>query len=380
MKSTGPSWWSLLAFGLTVRLAVFGLGWLAFQHWPPLPWQETSPTATLATDHGLQIWYRWDAVNYLNISVKGYEYTPGTYCTAAFMPLLPAIMALLDYKNLIDPMITGFAVPNLAFILGMAFFGKYAAIAARDETVAWKACGLLAAYPTAFFFGCPYQESLGFLCVSMALWAWESKKTATTTAAVFVGTFARLTTLAVPGALLIDWFINTLRRRATASFGSIILVLVAGLVSVALFFLYMHYAVGDAMAHMKAHEAWNRKPPHPKNIVRTFMYLYYYYPEKGLWAQVVPEAISLFVFITLGLRALFVRSVFSGMLILLPILQALMTGTPLSLERIVLASFPAFIDAGQLLKRPGLFWSILGLSIILQLLLLNGYIHYQFVG
>ena len=41
------------------------------------------------------MWYRWDAVNYLNICRNGYEYLPPpNYSTAAFMPLLPACMAL----------------------------------------------------------------------------------------------------------------------------------------------------------------------------------------------------------------------------------------------------------------------------------------------
>jgi hypothetical protein len=378
MKSNGPSWGALLSFGLAVRLVVFGLGWLVHQHWPPLPWQDVSPLA--ASDSGLAIWYRWDAHFYLRISQQGYDYAPPpAYSSAAFMPLLPAVMALGRLVGL-DAMLVGLLVPNLAFIAGIAFFGKSAALVAKDDTVAWKACALLAAFPTAFFFGCPYGESLGFLAAAMALWAWQTQRPATCGVAVFVGTFARLTTLAIPAALGIEWCVNLLRRRNRARLITVMLITVAGLASVAIFCAYLHTAVGDAMAHMKAHEAWNRKPPHPKNIGRTLLYLVKYYPERGLWNQAIPEAIALVMFTLLGLRAWAVRGTLAGMLILLPILQAMLTGTPLSLERIVLASFVAFIDAAQLLRSTAAFSAVLLVSVLLQIALLNGYIHSQFVG
>jgi len=142
----------------------------------------------------------------------------------------------------------------------------------------------------------------------------------------------------------------------------------------------LRHNVGDGLAHLKAHAAWDRKPPSPANIPAALAILFYDYPVQDRWHSFWMGATSLLLFLGLGLRALRVRGVFAASMILLPILQALLTGTPMSLERIVLASSLAFLDLAEILKRPWLFWSCLAGFSTMQLWLLNGYVHFQFMG
>jgi hypothetical protein len=378
MKSAGPAWWQLMAFAAAVRAAVLIYGHIANTDLPPNWYTPQSPSAQC--DSGIEIWYRWDALGYLDICHNGYSFQPlPAYSNAAFMPLLPMIMRA-GLAVGIDPQVSGLIAQYAAFIIGLAFFGKYVARLGFDTATVWRAVALLSAWPTAFFFGCPYQESLGFCGVAIALWALESKRAAIGTLGLAFASFARLTTVCIPAALFGEWIIQRLRGQPRRSLWLILAYSFAVGICIIIFFTYMQIMLGDFMAHPKAHEAWNRKPPAIPNIARTFLYLFHYYPQQGLWYQTVPETIALVTFAGLGLRALIVRGTFHGLVILLPILQALLTGTPMSLERIVLAGFPAFIDLAVMLRRKWGFIGVMILFIALQMIVLNGYIHFQFVG
>ncbi len=372
-----PSWVLLFGFAALTRGAVLLFGFLAAQHLPPLPMIET--TQPMETQTLVRTFHRWDATYYLQISESGYNYTPGQYCTAAFMPLLPMTISAAKRFG-VEPYLAGIVIPNLAFCIGMMFFGRAVLLATKNAATAWKACALLAAFPTAFFFSCPYQESLAFLSLSVAWWGWLQQRVGLAASGVFFGCLARLTSLAFPAALALDWLHNAMRRKLKSSLGSILIVGLAGVLAVALFCLYLHHNVGDALAHMKAHAAWNRKPPALENIVLSLQYLFYFDPLAGRWQATYLRVGSLFLFVGLGLRALKVRGVFPAAMILLPILQAVLTGTPMSLERIVLASFFGFVDLAELLKAPWKFWTAIVVGVALQAWLLNGYVHFQFVG
>src|SRR5947209_19886915 len=53
-----------------------------------------SPGMGVGSRRWIEPWYHWDAVFYEQISREGYEYRPGHYSSAAFLPLLPVVMGL----------------------------------------------------------------------------------------------------------------------------------------------------------------------------------------------------------------------------------------------------------------------------------------------
>lgn len=134
-------------------------------------------------------------------------------------------------------------------------------------------------------------------------------------------------------------------------------------------YLWIHF--DDPMAHFKSHRPWNRLPPNPLNLVRTLELIVSEAPSAG---------VSLLLFTVLGLRAWWKRGPFFGTMILVPLMQASFTGTPISLERIVLASFLAFLDLGELLRRSIAFWTVLIFFVVVQCLALNRHVHFIFVA
>jgi hypothetical protein len=92
------------------------------------------------------------------------------------------------------------------------------------------------------------------------------------------------------------------------------------------------------------------------------------------------DSISCILFLGLGIHAWWRRGPLWGCLVFVPILQGLATGTALSLNRILLMAFPAFVDLAELLRPRLAFWAwILG-SILLEGRLVYLFVNWQFIG
>ena len=122
---------------------------------------------------------------------------------------------------------------------------------------------------------------------------------------------------------------------------------------------------------MKSHRFWDRKSPNPLNLGLTLRAIVYDWPAAGMNHGAAAAGLSLALFTFLGVRAWLRRGTCDGVLILLPLMQATFTGTPMSLERIVLASFPAFLDLAEVLNTRRRFWIALAISLVLQVILLT---------
>lgn len=363
-----PSWGALALFAVLTRAATLLTGWFCGHYLPPVAWKPAGPGVPQSL---VQTFHHWDSSWYLKIAVDGYDYQPGAASTVAFMPGLP-VLIMAAMKCGFDPVISALVIPNIAFVVGLMYFGRWLVAMGRDDGTVWRACLLLAAYPTSFFFSCPYQESLGFAGVAFALWAWQSERWYLAAFGIFVASTARLTALAFPAGLAVEWLIGKVRHKPTKTLGKIGLVSLAWLAAVTLFALHCYENFGEPLAHLKAHSAWGRLPPHPQNVLTTLRQIR---DDQDVTTGAV---VTLFTF--LGLRAWHRRGAFAGLLILIPILQAASTGTSMSLERVVLASFPAFLDCAEILKKRRVFLIFLTASTIMSIANLNAYVHWQFVG
>lgn len=170
----------LFLFAIITRLVVLTIGCLCPEHAVNLN-AVNSPQLYAELNsgwrHWIEHWYRWDADRYIDIALNGYSYNGDskTYSNVAFMPLLPICIAISKQLGL-DPYATGLIVPNLTFSIGLALFGQVITQVTQDAKLAWRSCLLLCAFPTAFFFSAPYEDSLGFLFTVIALYAWFNSK------------------------------------------------------------------------------------------------------------------------------------------------------------------------------------------------------------
>jgi hypothetical protein len=384
-----PSWMELIAFGLVSRVVVVALGCLLawFGPTPQMPPKHIaedplgrgsavgSPTAvpdfSVNGRRWVEPWYRWDARWYARISMRGYEFAEGRHSSAAFFPLLPVIMVAGARAGL-DPFWVGLIAPNLAFALGLGCFGKIARKITGDTAAAWHACMLLVAFPTSFFFSAPYQESLAFALSCAAVLAWLEHRPVLAAAALALGTTARLTVCTISAALILGWAEDVIRRRPARH--SAWAVAIVGGLGILLFYSYLALRFGDFFAQLHAMQAWGRGSPSLANLLKILRW-----PADGFIDQHFGY-VAMIVFLALGVRAWWRRGAFWGGLILLPLLQPMSSGLSVSMSRYVLAAFPAFVEAGELLRNRFAFTAVTTIFWLLQLIAILFYIHFVFVG
>lgn len=368
----------LLTFGLATRIAVLAIGILCPQRAENLlklpQYQAYFVALTQTWRHWFEPWYRWDALWYLDIAFKGYEYNgdPTQYSSVAFMPLLPSAIALLA-KIGIDPYLAGLIIPNLAFAIGLAVFGLITEKLTGSQETAWRSCFLLCAFPTAFFFSAPYQESLSFLFTSIALYAWIYANGRVSAISLAIAALARQATVAVSLAFVVEWFFDLIKQRRPKN--AAWLVVAATFIAVGLFAGFLYLKFGDPTISAKAQAAWQRDSPSVLNILKTLITL----PigEHKSISYLLDYSIMILMLI-LSAHAYRVRGVFWASAIVFPIVLAMSTGTALSMKRFALSSFPAFVDAGELLSKRWLFWIAIAIGVSLQIFQIYWYVNWGF--
>jgi Mannosyltransferase (PIG-V) len=382
-----PSWKALAALGLASRLAVLVVGLLLAHRDHQPAWLidrdlalRTQREATNARQleqlsvgnrRWIEPWYRWDAIWYAEISERGYSYQPGQQSSVAFLPLLPVVMRAGAAAGL-DRYWVGLAVPNIAFTIGLVLFGELVWRVTGDRGAAWRACLLLVAYPWSFVFSAPYQESLMFVLTAAAILAWLAGRPLQSAASAALSSAARLAALAFPVALAADWLESKLRRRPAVP--AALPVALAGFAGAAAFVVYLGVHFDDPLVLFKAQAAWGRGHPSPANLLHAFAG-FVHEPETA--GVLLKNALTV-AFLLLGARAWRRGGVFWAALTWVPVLQGLSTGSTLSISRLILSAYPAFLDAGELLRRRTILILLVAACLVVQVLLIDRYVNWHF--
>lgn len=150
--------WRFILFFLSIVAPHF------FKYEPSFPYADS----LLPSYHLPQWFYSWanfDGVHYLTIIEKGYK---GTGLIQAFFPIYPLMVKFINlfFHN---SLLSGISSSFVFFIAGIYFFflllkSKFSA------KVAWLSLFFLLTFPTSFFFGALYSESLFFLLVVLTFY------------------------------------------------------------------------------------------------------------------------------------------------------------------------------------------------------------------
>lgn len=138
-----------------VSLFIIGSGAGAiFRYTPSFPYARD-----LLPSYGLPQWlYSWanfDGVHYLTIAEKGYV---GTGLIQAFFPVFPLLMKSLTWVTS-NALISGLLIANGAALLLIIAWYYFLRRSFKAPT-AWLGVFILLLFPTSFFFGAVYSESL----------------------------------------------------------------------------------------------------------------------------------------------------------------------------------------------------------------------------
>jgi hypothetical protein len=372
-SSTGGVWtFVLIVFALS-RLLFLGVGFLAAAY---LPWAEPAGDP-LEPPGSLNYWAHWDGAWYSEIAAGGYGGRAPT--STAFFPLYPMLMrfgiTLGGGPALWGVLISLSATPIALFFLYRIAEKLYGSRAARAATLA------LAFFPTAFFLNAVYTEALFLALSAGAVWAAHVRRNLLL-AGVLGALAAATRNLGV--ILLLPLFSEWLRyRREFGLHGLAGLALVpAGLLGYA-GFLWGRF--GDPLVSARQQdEYWGREL---ENLFTTLADAwraardgakYLLDPETLFLSTSASPALEAsntlnFAFLILFLILLAIGfvvlppglSLYTFVVVLLPVLTPAPSFPLMSLPRFLLGAFPIFLVLGYLLSRSKpvfVLWLLFSLS------------------
>ena len=322
--------------------------------WLPNPGSHVIPPF-----HGwrwLHGWAQWDSGWYAAIAQGGYGYVPGHQSTIAFFPAYPMAMRAVA------------VVTRNAYVAGIVVTLASGAAAARlfagwmrDRMSApstWAGLALLLLYPYAFFlYGAVYPTAFFLMTLVGAFVLLERDHP------VLAGLVGALATAAWPSGvvLVVGLAVRAVERRrhlggdrpAWADAG----VLLAAL-GIGAFCVYQWQRFGSPLTFVKVQEAWGQEAG-----VRTWLKFRFFedlgvLPDRPVVGALSYLAHPVFTIAALALVPRVFRrfgygyGVYTLLMVLVP---ALSTKNFFGMGRYLLAAFPCFAVAGELLaQRPAL--------------------------
>lgn len=194
-------WLKILVFFIIWRSLLFIVSaqapkFLEFQ--PSFPYSESLVAYNLPKF--LYSWTNFDGVHYLEIARFGYLKTD---LIQAFFPIYPFLMRTVNYaiNNLI---ISGLLISNL-FLLGAMFFGFKLCEKWFDLKSAHHFLLVLLTFPTSFYLGAVYTESLFLFLLLAGVWYYESNKNLISGVLIGLSSGTRLVGLMMLPAFFLEW-------------------------------------------------------------------------------------------------------------------------------------------------------------------------------
>jgi hypothetical protein len=305
---------------------------------------------------GHEFWngfFRWDAGWYSQIARNGYSFKPGKPSSVAFYPLFPY---LARYVGAVfnSPFIGGLIVSHAAAI-GALFYVRRAGAHFFSDSIGKLATILLLVFPTSFFLTAFYTEGL-FLCLAAgAVYHYARGQLLASALLGFGATLTRSTGMVLFIAVALDLGYRLLRREEVWSWRMLWLLLMpAGLGT---FMLMLEWQVGDPLSFTKGLEHWDRRPAWPwESLVAALAGTHYTFDKSAANTQRFIDALAALSFLAIGaLMALRRERVVLWSFVVLGVIMPLTTYNLASMNRYVLALFPAFFFMAKLCEaRPAL--------------------------
>ena len=308
-------------------------------------------------------WARWDGVWFIKVAANGYASNDGS---AAFFPLYPLVVrwvGVLFGNNLV---LSGIAVSLVCYVVAMWLLYRLVAREFGDR-IAWRTALYISIFPTAFFWGAVYSESM-FLMLTVACFLWMRQgrwRLAGTAGLLAALTRSTGVLLLVPMIVTYmeqrDW-----KWRRTDSEVASLLMVTEGLM---IWMAYLGLGFQKPLLFAQAQVQWQRSLAVPtfavwRGIVAAFQGLrqivsgqtrHLYWPVPNAGAAVPVATANLVNLTSLALAALAIwyglrrlpaaYSAYAIVAVGYPLLFPATVMPLLSMPRFVLTVFPVFISA-----------------------------------
>lgn len=369
------------------RIALFGLSWSAdylLPYHPSFPYSK-DVLATLPAPRAIYSFANFDGVHYLTIIEKGYL---GTGLIQAFFPMYPLLSRVASWIS-VHRFWAALLVTHLALAGAIYYLLKLLPTQhGQSQKVRTVLCLLL--FPTAFFLGSLYSESLFLMFVLASFWHARSQKWLLAGVFAALASATRVVGIALVPALLVEFFTQytVLQKSAKPSVSKLTASLVKvctdrpwqlasiilGATGLFSYMLYLKLTFGDWLyfLHVQSEFGANRSESlvwYPQVVWRYIKILLTARPFDAKYFSYVQEfvagTVGLLAVIISGLKTRKSYLVFSVLAFIVPTL----TGTFSSMPRYLLACFPLFLYGGsRKMPRPA---AVALLAISAALLIIN---------
>lgn len=315
-----------------------------------LPFKNSFPyTESLLTNSNLPsfLWAfaNFDGVHYLTIARAGYA----AQYTQVFFPLYPILIhyvGLLTGGNLI---ISGLIISNIAFLISIFVLKKLLEIDYSHDLVRWTIIFLIL-FPTSFYFGSLYTESLFFLLVLLSFYFARKGNWILAGITGLLASLTRFFGILLLPALLIEWY---LQKKSITRIIPLLLIPLGLLI----YMYYLQVNFNDPLYFIHAQAFFGAQRTGGSIILFpqvVFRYLKIIFtpslPLVALYPALLEFVVSI-IFLVLSVIALFrVRlsySFFSFFSFIIPTL----TGTFSSMPRYVIILFPCLIILSKIRSK-----------------------------
>lgn len=311
--------------------------------------------------------YYWDGSLYLQIVQGGYKYP-----LQAFFPGYPYFLKFLD---LFLPFTIIYKV-NIALSLFMLISLKklLTKLDLTDTQIKYSLIGFLC-FPTAFFLQANYTETLFILLSSLGLnYMFEKKEKMATLWGILLS-FVKISSVVYSITFLFflikNWFFN---KKIMHKHNLYLLTLVGiTFLGIIVYFSFLHFRYQDFFYFFKAQGEWGRGSqivvPFTTEIKSKFIF--------QRITEVLVFLFGIFLFIYSFKKIPSELYLFSILNFLLPI----STGTLLSINRLFLLCYPVLLySLAKFSEKKVVYYSVVAIFLILQIIGLNLYIKGHFIG
>lgn len=293
-------------------------------------------------------WANFDGVHYIDIAQKGYR--PLTHF---FFPgYIVAIKYIGNFFGLVGQyglLISGLAISHISFVIGLWGFVQLIKLDYDNKVQKWS-IALLLLFPTSFFFGSVYTESLFFASSVLTFLFARKEKWFFAGTFAFIATATRLVGIAVLAGLFLEILAQKRTKLALTSFYSFL----AGCLGIGGYLYYLHIKTGDFLAFFHNIEIYGDQ--RSTNIVLLpqvfYRYLfkiiphldYTYFPSVFTTYLELGVATLFFIVLCIGFKKLRLSY---WIYFLIAYLLPPLSGSFSSFPRYVLIMFPAYILLSQ---------------------------------
>lgn len=296
-------------------------------------------------------WANFDGEHYLAISMYGYK-----SLEQAFFPLYPILINFFakpiyseGFLNLVNSTIVGLLISNIAFFLSLLLLYKLILID-YSRKIALLSIVMILIFPTSFYFGTLYNESLFLLLILLSFYLARNKNWMFTTLGGILASATRAVGILLLPSLLVEAYLQ--KDKFLSWFWILLIPLGLGV-----YMIYQQISVGDPLAFYNLQTIVGEQ--HQWGIILLPQVYFRYIKilttidmQNPIYQTVVLEFITGIVFFLLPIVGFFKKMRISYLsYAFLGFLAPTIQGSFSSLPRYAIVLFPSFIVLALLVDR-----------------------------